>query len=129
MTRSKPLLTLAALLGFAVSARADGDVLRIGLVESVFTDVSSTAANIVVGRFSQVMKDLTGLEGKVVAADALAVGQRLDKKELELGVFQGFEFAWAQQRYPSLRPLMIAVNEDPHLRAFLIVPKTSPAKS
>jgi ABC-type phosphate/phosphonate transport system substrate-binding protein len=130
MTRSRLVLSLAAFVGLAVAARADGDPVRIGLVESIFNDVPSAAVDIVAKRFSSVMKDLTALEGKAFSAgDAFAVGAALDKKELELGVFQGYEFAWAQQRYPNLRPLMIAVNQDRQLRSCLIVPKSSPAKN
>ena len=35
---------------------------------------------------------------------------RLAAKKLHLGVFQGYEFAWAQEKYPELKPLAVAVN-------------------
>jgi ABC-type phosphate/phosphonate transport system substrate-binding protein len=40
---------------------------------------------------------------------------------VQLGVFHGIEFGWARQKYASLRPLMIAINQQRYLRAFLVV--------
>src|SRR5439155_17532774 len=61
------------------------------------------------------------------AGDAYAIAQKLKDGKLHLGVFQGFEFAWAQQKYPKLKPLMIAVYYDRHLRASVVVQKDCPA--
>jgi ABC-type phosphate/phosphonate transport system substrate-binding protein len=74
------------------------------------------------------MKQLTGLNGKAMAGgDCYDIGQKLHEGKLHLGVFQGFEYAWALQKYPKLRPLMIAVYYDPQLRSNLVVRKDSPA--
>jgi ABC-type phosphate/phosphonate transport system substrate-binding protein len=57
----------------------------------------------------------------------LRLGLLLDRDEVDLGVFHGVEFAWAQKRFPDLRPLVIAVNREPHLRAGLLVRADAPA--
>src|SRR5262245_4074942 len=122
---------LLALLVFVPPSQADDPApdVRIGVPASVFTEVSPIARNFVLGHFSGVMKELTGMTGKISPpADALAVARALDEKTLDLAVFQGHEFAWAAQRYPSLRPLMIAVYHDRNIRACLVVPKESAAK-
>jgi ABC-type phosphate/phosphonate transport system substrate-binding protein len=68
------------------------------------------------------MKDLTGFNGKgLPSGDAFDVGKKLEDKTLHLGVFQGFEYAWAKQRYPNLQPLMIAVYYNRHLQAHIVV--------
>jgi ABC-type phosphate/phosphonate transport system substrate-binding protein len=109
---------------------APPEVVQIGLVDSIFADVPQAITGIVSRTFTSVMKELTGLEGKAVAAgDAFTVGRELDEKKLHLGVFQGYEFAWAQQKYPNLRPLMVAVNYDRYLQAYLVVAKDSSFKS
>src|SRR5262249_44559141 len=46
---------------------------------------------------------------------------------VDIGVFHGIEFAWAQQKHPELRPLFIAYNKESHLRACLVVRSVDPA--
>src|SRR5262249_4307253 len=70
------------------------------------------------------MKDMTGLNGKAQSAgDAFKVARSLNQKKIHLGVFQGFEFAWVQQKYPQLQPLVIAIYHNRHPRTNLIVHK------
>ena len=57
----------------------------------------------------------------IVAGDALHVGQQIEQNKLHLGVFHGIEFAWAQERYPELRPLVIAINRQRNLHANVVV--------
>jgi ABC-type phosphate/phosphonate transport system substrate-binding protein len=57
------------------------------------------------------------------------VGQQLASDKFQLAVFHGIEFAWARQKYPELRPLMIAVNQQRHLRAHLVIRADNPAAS
>ena len=38
------------------------------------------------------------------------LADKMTKGELQLGVFQGYEFAWAQEKQPQLKPLALAVN-------------------
>src|SRR5262249_47067695 len=68
-------------------------------------------------------------------------GERSDKKaaggrggqvhddQIQLGVFQGVEFAGARLKHPELQPLLIAVNREPFLRACLVVRRDSKAES
>jgi ABC-type phosphate/phosphonate transport system substrate-binding protein len=74
------------------------------------------------------MRSSTGLECELtVGVPASALGERLGCGKLDLGLFQGIEFAWAFQKDPELRPLAIVVNEKPYLRATLLVAANSPA--
>jgi ABC-type phosphate/phosphonate transport system substrate-binding protein len=69
------------------------------------------------------------LQGAVVTAgDAFDLGRRLNDREVALGVFCSFEFAWAQQKYPELRPLALAINHQSTQRALLVVRNDSTAK-
>jgi len=57
------------------------------------------------------IKDETGLKAEIVRQkgwDGLA--ERLAKGELDLGVFQGYEFAWAREKHDGLKPLTLALN-------------------
>lgn len=95
---------------------------RIGLVNSLFKDVPDTIVDMMAKPFGALMAAQTGMTGQMIkAGDADSLGQELNDAKMHLGIFHGVEFAWARQKYPHLKPLVIAVNEQKHLRAFLIV--------
>jgi ABC-type phosphate/phosphonate transport system substrate-binding protein len=101
---------------------------KIGLAASLFRDVPASMVQVLTPPFQSLMRDQTGLEGDIITAgDAFDLGRRLNDKELQLGVFHGFEFAWAQQRYAELRPLCIAINRHRTVRAFVVVRNDSAA--
>jgi ABC-type phosphate/phosphonate transport system substrate-binding protein len=53
--------------------------------------------------------------------DALQLGERVATGKVPVGLFEGVEFAWAQQKYPDLRPLVLVVNGPRPLQAHLLV--------
>jgi hypothetical protein len=57
--------------------------------------------------------------------DAYDLGKKLTNHQIELGVFQGFEFAWVQEKYPDIKPLVIAVNKHRNRKAHLMVREDS----
>jgi ABC-type phosphate/phosphonate transport system substrate-binding protein len=62
------------------------------------------------------------MTGQLVSGgDAQHLGQRLKEGDIHLGVFHGVEFAWAKEKIPQLKPLVIAVHQQPFLRAHLVV--------
>lgn len=95
---------------------------RIGMASSLFRDTPEPLVRAMMQPFATLMQSQTGLSGKLIpGGDALNLGQQLAEDRLDLAVFHGIEFGWARQRYPELRPLMIAVNQHPHLYAYLVV--------
>ncbi len=121
---------LAALtLALPISAASTQNV-KIGMTPSIFHGVPSVLVNIALQPFSALIRYHTGMNGTVVIGkDSQDVAKKLNDRKLELGVFQGYEFAWAQKRYPDLVPLMIAVNRDPNLRAKIVVRNDSKVAS
>jgi ABC-type phosphate/phosphonate transport system substrate-binding protein len=104
--------------------------LKVGMTRSFFHDMSPLLIETVTEPFVTIMRETAGLPGKLVlGGDAFAVAQQLSDKTLQLGVFHGFEFAWVQKKYPELRPIMVAVNNEQPLRAFVLVPKSSATKT
>jgi ABC-type phosphate/phosphonate transport system substrate-binding protein len=98
------------------------EVVRIGMVNSLFRDTPEPMVMALMKPFGALMESQTGLKGQLVPAGAAeSLGQQLAEDKVQLAVFHGFEFAWARQRYPELQPLMIAVNQKRHLRAHLVV--------
>jgi ABC-type phosphate/phosphonate transport system substrate-binding protein len=102
--------------------------IKIGMVSSLFRNVPQALITASMGPFKILMEAQTGLPGELVqGGDAIVLGQDLGADKVHLGVFQGFEFAWAQKRFPDLRPLMIAVNQHAHLHVHVLVAKNSEA--
>jgi len=120
--------------GFRISnfraAAADGSVVRIGLIRSLFRDTSEPLMQIIMRPFKALMEAQTGMQGQLVAAgEANDLAQRLKSGDCQLGIFHGFEFAWARQLVPELKPLLIAVpKQQPYLRAYLVVAAEGPVQ-
>lgn len=121
-------LVLAAALaaaGFVVAESEDrdsGPLVIVGVAGSFFRDVPDGLVASIVQPFSALLEAQTGVPGRLVpGGDALTVGRQLAEDKIHLAVLHGIEFAWARSRYPELRPLMIAVNQQRRLRANLVV--------
>jgi ABC-type phosphate/phosphonate transport system substrate-binding protein len=112
-----------ALTAFGARAPAGApQTIRIGLVSSLFRDTSEQLMQVIMRPFRSLLEAQTGMSGQLVAGgDARELGQRLKKGEVHLGIFHGVEFAWAKAKFPELKPLLIAVNKQPFLRAHLVV--------
>jgi ABC-type phosphate/phosphonate transport system substrate-binding protein len=116
-----------ALEGRAAAKDAKEPV-RIGLVSTLFRDVPPAVVRIVTQPFAALMHSQTGMTGVLQqSADAQTLGDELASNKVQLGVFHGVEFAWARQKHPHLRPLMIAINEQRYLTALLVVQARSDA--
>jgi ABC-type phosphate/phosphonate transport system substrate-binding protein len=111
------IVLVACALGLAVAiqvaagrdANAKLDVLRIG---------NSGSLQVVGGNEKEALRSLqsfikeqTGFDNEILKLkDWQELADKLAKRQLELGAFQGFEFAWAVQKDPKLKPLALAVN-------------------
>jgi ABC-type phosphate/phosphonate transport system substrate-binding protein len=74
------------------------------------------------------LEDHTGMTGELVAGgDANHLAALLKEDKVQFGVFHGVEFAWARQKNPALRPLIVAVNGRPAMHAVVLVPQESKA--
>src|SRR5437879_5250843 len=96
---------VAGLLGSAALPAGEGleappGTVRIGLVQTLFRDVPEPMVQLLMQPFSTLMRSQTGLNGRIImGGDAHELGSRLHEGTVDLGVFHGFEFAWAQQKY------------------------------
>ncbi|MGF1583368.1 MAG: phosphate/phosphite/phosphonate ABC transporter substrate-binding protein [Gemmataceae bacterium] len=128
------LAIIAAVMLFAVlipttDAQRPGETVRIGMAKSILRDVPDPMVKLLMVPFNSLMQTHTGLRGKIdLVDDPILLAEQMEKKELQLGVFHGFEFAWARQQNPKLKPLMIAVNRDRHLFAHLVTRSDNDAK-
>jgi ABC-type phosphate/phosphonate transport system substrate-binding protein len=111
---------LAAAAGGRAAAR-DGRV-AVGIVNTLFRDIPKKTVDATAEPFRKLMEKEAGRKGDFqMIPDAYQLARQLSKGGLDLGVFQGYEFAWVRQQHPELRPLAIAVNQQRNPRAFLVV--------
>jgi ABC-type phosphate/phosphonate transport system substrate-binding protein len=76
------------------------------------------------------IKDETGLNTEIVHQDSWQeLADNMAKGNLHLGVFQGYEFAWAQGKQPELKPLALAFNVHRYPVACVVVNRDNPAMS
>lgn len=105
----------------ARKADAQRPAVRLGVVGSMFRETPEALMLILMKPFQTLMEEQTGVRGTVVnGADYDALGRHIMEETIQVGVFNGFEFAWAKQKYPDLQALIVAVNEGPHVRAHLV---------
>lgn len=96
--------------------------IQIGMINSLFRDVPDSLVDLMAKPFGTLMATQTGMNGNLVkTGDVRDLGRRLMDKQVHVGIFHGFEYAWARQTYPELKPLCIAVNQEKSLRALLVV--------
>jgi ABC-type phosphate/phosphonate transport system substrate-binding protein len=104
--------------------------IQIGMAKTFFAERSKSVVEIATDDFKDVLKKLTRLDGELISKyGAFEVAEKLNNKQLDLGILHAHEVAWVQKKYPELKPLLIAVNKKHQECAYLIVRKNSPAKS
>ena len=129
ISRLALLVGLASVLGepCPASAADSSSKMPVGVVNSLFRDTPKDTVNSSMEPFVALMEKETGYRGEITfAKDAFDLGEQLTKDHVQLGVFHGFEFAWATQKYPEIKPLGIAVNQQRYLVAHLIVRNDNP---
>jgi ABC-type phosphate/phosphonate transport system substrate-binding protein len=104
------------------------DKIRIGVVRSLFRDATESAVRTSMRPFQELMQTQTDLPTDLLSPmSAREVADQLSTNKLELGIFQGVEFAWAQQKHPDLHALVIAINQHRYRQAHLVVRQDSEA--
>src|SRR5581483_2806844 len=100
---------VALLLAGGYAQQANIDVLRIGNSGSLV--VTGGNENEALKSLQSFIKDETGFNNEIIRQkDWQELLQKMRQKDLHLGVFQGYEFAWAQEKDPQLKPLALALN-------------------
>lgn len=102
---------------------------RVGIVSSLFQGVPASFIPGVLKPVQSMMESQTGLSGKVVPIEGWEqLSQELDAGKTQIGLFHGFEFAWAKQKYPRLRALVVTVGRKGLSHACLVVRSDSTAR-
>jgi len=127
-------LTLLALFASALFAVGQEPVrekpVRVGMAKAFFLDYPKIFVKLALADFRSVITLTSGLKADIdTSDDADVVADRLNKRELDLGIFHGHEFAWLRKHHPELRPLVIIPGKHEIERAYVVVHRDSAAHS
>jgi ABC-type phosphate/phosphonate transport system substrate-binding protein len=74
------------------------------------------------------IKDETGLSNEIVRQkDWQELAEKMARKDIPIGVFQGYEFAWAHSEHSNLKPLMLASSGSTYVEAYVVTNRESQA--
>src|SRR5262245_30726815 len=105
-------------------------VFKIGMLSSMFRDVKPAMFTALAKPFHSIVHTQTGITSELVlVATPEELRQKMVLNQIQFGVFHGFEFAWMQQKSPTLQPIMVAAPVYRPLKVFLVVHESSTAKS
>ncbi|MFL5242629.1 MAG: phosphate/phosphite/phosphonate ABC transporter substrate-binding protein [Gemmataceae bacterium] len=103
--------------------------IRVGVAGSMFRDAPAPLVSALMKPFKSLLDTQTGINGQMVAAgDAEDLGKQLADDKVQLGVFHGFEFAWAQLKHPELKALIITINPPSCCRVNVVIAKDDNCK-
>jgi ABC-type phosphate/phosphonate transport system substrate-binding protein len=126
-------LGLAALLlipGAAARGRQRKlDVLRIG-TSGMLTGTSGAREKAGLKTLRGFIKEETGLANEILPQKGWQeLTDKMVKGDLQVGVYQGYEFAWAVDKHPKLRPLAIAVKVYRYPAAYVVTRRDGSART
>jgi len=95
---------------------------RVGVVSSLFRDIPEPMIPGMLRPMRSLLETQTGMSGNLVPVKNWdQLGEQIDSEKVHLGVFHGFEFAWAKQKYPDLKPLVVSVGKKGVQNACIVV--------
>lgn len=123
------LICLCAFAPWSAGAAAPQSAahsLRLGISSTLFQGMPEAIVVAVMKPFEGLLVEQTGMNGELVSSgDGAGVARSLVDGKIDVGVLEGVEFAWERQKHPDLKPLMITVNQETSLHAWVVVPKDS----
>src|SRR5262245_45699269 len=106
---------------FLALPAGDPPIYHIGLVDSLFKDLSEGKKELIDTDFPSLVEEFTGLKSDVIkGGDAFEEASSLTSGKWQLDFTQGVEFAWIHQENPQIKPLLVAINREPVLHALLV---------
>ena len=123
------VLTMSG-VGLTRESKADPKLLRIGSSGSLATGNDRAREKAGIESLQDFIKDETGLKNEIVRSNNWReLAEKLDRGDFNLAVFEGYEFAWAREKYTQLKPLALAVNVNRYPVVYVVTQKSSKAAS
>ena len=103
-------------------------VLRIGSSDSTGSAEKDSKEEAALKSLREFIQEETGFANEIISVkDGATVARQLAEGKLHLGIFQGYEFAWARPD-AKLQPLAVAVNVHRYREAYVLVNQASAVK-
>jgi ABC-type phosphate/phosphonate transport system substrate-binding protein len=104
-------------------------LLRIGTSGNLASEKQGEKEESALKSLKSFVKEETGMDNAISKQkDWRELTDKMVKAELDLGVYQGYEFAWAQEQHPQLKPLALAVKVYLNPVAYVVTQKANKAK-
>jgi len=115
-------------LALAEGAPAKIDVLHVG-TSGTLTGEQGSREKGALESLKSFIKEVTGLDNDITRQkDWRELTDKMAKGQLHIGVFQGYEFGWAQKEHAELKPLALAINLYRYPVVYAVTAKDNPAK-
>lgn len=130
----KRLLCVTACLAWLTFALAEvrpeppPKTLRIGLTPIINLETNQGQGKSSTAPLRDFIKQETGLDSQILPQKSWQeLAQKMVNKQLDIGVFEGYEFAYAKSQFPSLQALALAANGSDSQTAYIVARKDSSA--
>src|SRR5260370_36504853 len=125
-------IALLAMLGFGLTLLhaepAKVEVLHIGTSGNLTAEKQEKEKG-ALESLKSFIKDETGLKNDIARhKDWRELTDKLAKGDIHVGVYQGYEFAWAQEDHPELKPIALAVDLNRYPVAYVVTRNDDAAK-
>jgi ABC-type phosphate/phosphonate transport system substrate-binding protein len=119
---------LTALMVATAPAEPAPKTIKIGTTGSLAAGTSGGDEKGALNTLHDFIKSETGYENEIVDHHGWReLAERMEKGEDQIGVFPGYELAWAREKYPKLQPLAVAETGRPYQQIFIVTAKDSKA--
>jgi ABC-type phosphate/phosphonate transport system substrate-binding protein len=109
-----------SVLASAERSATQDQVMHIGTTVN-FSQLSGVKEEDARAKLREFIKQETNFDNDINSMkNWIELGSKLTAKEMQFGIFQGYEFAWASERFPSLKPLVIAVKVERYPAAYVM---------
>ncbi len=96
--------------------------LKMGMLQGMFKDIQPAMVQALSKPFRELVFKQTGFTGDVdLCPDAMTLIEKLKEKKLQIGVFHGHEFAWAQKKCPDLLPIVVTIPPGGKAQSMIVV--------
>lgn len=121
------VLAAAAVCGSRAPAAEPAQTLKIGMLQGMFRDIQPAMVQAMSKPLRDLMGKKSGLDGQVeILGDAHTLAEKMTAKQVQFGVFHGFEYAWIAQKHPDIVPLVVTIPPGRKVQACVVVQKDSP---
>lgn len=113
----------------SLHAQTTGPV-KVGLSETLFPGLSERFLQLAARPFKSLLETQTGVSGQIVGGgQPMTLAEKIATGKVQLGVFQGIEFAQARVKYPTIKPLVLCCRGKNTVQSILVVKANSKAKT